>query len=156
MASPLVLAFAIGFIAGLRSMTAPAAVCFAAQVGWIDLHQSPLAFMGSPITAWIFGLFAVGELILDKLPFTPSRLAAGPLAGRFLLGGLAGATILAAASPSFVMGAIAGAIGGLAGAFAGYHARVGAVKALHLPDFVVALAEDAIAIVGALFIVSKV
>ncbi len=156
MAFPLVLAFAIGVIAGLRSMTAPAAVCLAAQLGWFDLHQSPLAFMGSPITAWIFGLFAVGELIMDKLPFTPSRLTAGPLAGRILLGGLSGATILAAVSPSFVTGALAGAIGGIVGSFGGYQARVGAVKALNLPDFVVAFTEDAIAVVGALFIVSKV
>jgi uncharacterized membrane protein len=156
MALPLVLAFAIGLIAGLRSMTAPAAVCLAAQLGWIDLHQSPLAFMGSPITAWIFGLFAIGELIMDKLPFTPSRLSPGPLGGRLLLGGLCGATILSAVSPSPWVGGLVGALGGLVGSFGGYQARVGSVKALHVPDFVVALAEDALAVVGALFIVSKV
>jgi uncharacterized membrane protein len=156
MTIPLVLAFAIGVIAGLRSLTAPAAVCWAARVGWIDLRQSPLAFMDSLIAASIFGLLAIGELIMDKLPFTPSRLAPGPLAGRFLLGGLAGAAVTSANSPSLIAGALAGALGGLAGAFGGYHARVGAVKSLHLPDFVVALTEDAVAIVGALFILSKV
>jgi uncharacterized membrane protein len=156
MAIPLVLAFAIGVIAGLRSLTAPAAVCWAAQLGWIDLRQSPLAFMGSSIAAYVFGALAIGELIMDKLPFTPSRLSPGPLLGRIVLGGLSGATLLSANSPSYLTGALVGGLGGLVGAYAGYHARVGAKKATGLPDIVVALTEDAIAIVGALFIVSKV
>jgi uncharacterized membrane protein len=156
MAFPLVLAFAIGVIAGLRSLTAPAAVCWAAQIGWIDLRQSPLAFMGWPMVANVFGLLAIGELILDKLPFTPSRLKPGPLGGRIILGGLAGAALVSADSPSYILGGVLGALGGLVGAFAGYQARVGAVKKFHLPDLVVALTEDAIAIVGALFIASKV
>lgn len=155
MSLPLVLAFAIGVIAGLRSLTAPAAVCWAAQAGWIDLHQSPLAFMGSSIAAWIFGLLAIGELIMDKRPTTPSRLAVGPLGGRIVLGGLAGATLASADSPTIITGALLGALGGLVGAYAGYQVRVGAVKSLRLPDIVVALTEDAIAILGALFIVSK-
>jgi uncharacterized membrane protein len=155
MAFPIVLAFAIGVIAGLRSLTAPAVVSVAAELGWIDLGQSPLAFMGSHITCWIFGILAVIELIMDKLPLTPSRLTPGPLGARILLGGLAGATLVSAASPSIVVGAIAGAVGGLAGAYAGYHARVGSVRALGLPDLVVALVEDAIAVGGALLIVSS-
>jgi uncharacterized membrane protein len=154
MAFPFLLAFKIGVIAGLRSLTAPAAVCFAAQIGWIDLRQSPLAFMGSNIACWIFGLLAVGELIMDKLPFTPSRLTPGPLGGRILLGGLSGATLVSAVSPSVIVGALAGALGGLIGAFAGYQARVNGVKLTGLPDFVVALIEDAIAVGGALLVVS--
>ena len=156
MTIPLVLAFAIGVIAGLRSLTAPAAVCWAARVGWIDLRQSPLAFMDSLIAASIFGLLAIGELITDKLPFTPSRLSPGPLGGRILLGGLSGAAVASANSPGVIAGALVGALGGLVGAYGGYHARVGAVKSFRLPDFVVALIEDAVAIVGALFILSKV
>jgi uncharacterized membrane protein len=156
MAFPLLLAFRMGFIAGLRSLTAPAAVSIAAQAGWIDLRQTQLAFMGSNIACWIFGLLAVGELIMDKLPFTPSRLTPGPLGGRIVLGGLAGATLVAASSPSVVVGAFGGAVGGLVGAFAGYGFRVNAGKIFHLPDFVVALIEDALAIGGAWLLVSGV
>jgi uncharacterized membrane protein len=44
------------------------------------------------------------------------------------------------------MGAIVGAIGAVVGAFAGYHARVGLVRSLKVPDFVIAIPEDLIAI----------
>jgi uncharacterized membrane protein len=155
MGFPIALAFAIGIVAGLRSLTAPAVVCVAAQLGWIDLRQSPLAFMGSNIACWIFGLLAIGELVMDKLPFTPSRLTPGPLGGRILLGGLAGATLVSAASPSIIAGAIAGAVGGLVGAYAGYQVRVGAVRALGPPDLAVALIEDVIAVGGGLLIASR-
>ena len=44
--SVLVLAILIGIIAGLRSMTAPAVVSWAARLGWIHLNSSWLAFLG--------------------------------------------------------------------------------------------------------------
>ena len=43
----LLLAFGIGVVAGLRSMSAPAIVAWAAHLGWIHLSGSPLSFMGS-------------------------------------------------------------------------------------------------------------
>jgi uncharacterized membrane protein len=46
-------------------------------------------------------------------------------------------------------------VGGIVGAFAGYEARVRLVKALKVPDIVIALLEDAVAVGGALFIVSR-
>ncbi|HSX73152.1 MAG TPA: DUF4126 domain-containing protein, partial [Shinella sp.] len=49
-------ALLIGIVAGLRAMTAPAAVSWAAYLGWIDLTQSALAFMGYSWTPWIFSL----------------------------------------------------------------------------------------------------
>lgn len=42
-----VLAFLIGVAAGLRSMTAPAVVSWAAQLGWLHLEGSGLAFWGT-------------------------------------------------------------------------------------------------------------
>ena len=42
----LFLAFGIGVVAGLRSMTAPAVVAWAARLGWISLSGSHLAFNG--------------------------------------------------------------------------------------------------------------
>jgi len=149
------LAFAIGVLAGLRSMTPPAAVSWAAHLGWINLGESPLAFMGATVTTYLFSLLAAGELIADKLPFVPSRLTAGPLTGRILLGGLCGAALSAAAGQSIAGGAAIGAIGGVVGSFAGYHARATLVRRFHIPDIAVALVEDAITIAGALFIVSR-
>ena len=60
-------------IAGLRAMTAPAAVSWAARVGWLDLAPTGLAFLGYAFTPWIFTALALGELVTDQLPTTPSR-----------------------------------------------------------------------------------
>ena len=42
-----VFALGIGFAAGLRSLTPPAVVAWAAHLGWLNLSQSPFGFMGS-------------------------------------------------------------------------------------------------------------
>src|SRR5712692_1762152 len=72
----LLLVFGIGVVTGLRSMTAPAVVAWAARLGWISLHGSPLAFMGSAWAVGIFTLGALGEFVADQLPTTPPRTAA--------------------------------------------------------------------------------
>jgi uncharacterized membrane protein len=43
----IVLMLAIGVIAGLRSMTAPAAVSWATHLGWLTLPNSHLALLGA-------------------------------------------------------------------------------------------------------------
>src|SRR5580698_4666574 len=95
MNTPLILclALAIGVVAGLRTFTAPAVVCWAAHLGWINLHGSHLAFLGSIITAVIVSLLAIAELVNDKLPKTPNRTTPGPLGARIAMGGLSGATL---------------------------------------------------------------
>ena len=50
-------------------------------------------------------------------------------------------------------GIIAGALGAVAGTLGGYRVRMGLVRALGWPDYVVALIEDVVAIGGALVIV---
>jgi len=54
-----------------------------------------------------------------------------------------------------VIGAVLGGAGGLIGAFAGYQARTRLVRALGVPDVVIALVEDAVAIGGGFLIVSR-
>ena len=154
----LLLAFLIGVVTGLRSMTAPAAVAFGAHHGWLNLHGSPLSFMGSTAAVIIFILLALGEFVADKLPATPSRTAPVGLIARAVLGGLCGACLVAGAQSiaySLAIGAVLGAAGGIAGAFAGYQVRTRLVKALKVPDFVIALSEDVVAIAAGLFIVSR-
>src|SRR5258708_31395073 len=89
----LLLAFGIGVIAGLRSLTAPAMVAWAAHRGWLNLQGSSLSFMGSTAAVAIFTVLAVVELVADQLPSTPSRTKAPGLIARILLGGLSGASI---------------------------------------------------------------
>ena len=151
----LLLAFGIGVVAGLRSLTAPAVVAWAAHLGWINLHGSPLAFMGSMWAVAIFTILALVELVADKLPNTPSRTAPVGLAARIVTGALTSACLGIAAGAALWVGALAGTIGGIAGAFAGYHARVGLVRTLHAPDFAIAIPEDLIAIGLGLLLVSR-
>jgi len=149
-----VLAALIGFVSGLRSLTAPAAVSWAARLGWIDLEGTALAFMGSPV-AWIgFSLLALAEYAADLYPGTPSRTSPGPLTARIVLGALSGACLVASANRPLLAGVMLGGLGGLVGAFAGYQARVRLVRALGTRDSVVALSEDLIAILLAWCIVS--
>src|ERR1700728_72897 len=153
MTGVLVLAFLIGVIAGLRSLTAPAAVAWAAYERGILAHTS-FRFMGTLAAAIIFTVLAVVELVTDQLPSTPSRLAPPGLIARIITGGLSGSCLAAAGAQSIALGAVLGAVGGVVGAFAGYHARKGLVQALKVRDLPIALLEDAIAIGGAIFIVS--
>jgi uncharacterized membrane protein len=148
-------ALGIGFAAGLRSLTPPAVVAWAAHFGWLNLNNSSLAFMGSIITAVIFSLLAVFELISDLRPTTPKRTAPMPLVARILMGGLCGACVCAANNQSLIIGALLGAVGGVIGAFAGYEIRRKLVAALNIKDVFIALLEDLVTIGLACFLVSR-
>ena len=149
------LAFGIGFVAGLRCATAPGVVAWAAHLEWINLHGSPLAFVGSEWAVAIFTIFAVGELVADKLPTTPARTSAVGLSARIVTGALTGACLAVAGGAFLWLGALAGAFGAVAGTFGGFQARVGLVRALRAPDFAVAIPEDLIAIGLGLSLVSR-
>jgi uncharacterized membrane protein len=149
------LAFALGMCAGLRSMIAPAAIAWAAQFSLSELRQTSLSFLAAPATAYILTALACAELVGDKLPFTPSRLTIGPLAGRIIMGALCGMALCAATHQALTFGGIAGGIGAIAGAYIGYHLRRLLTTHLKLPDFLVALAEDAVAIAAAVYVVSR-
>jgi uncharacterized membrane protein len=75
-------------VAGLRAFAAPAVLTWAAKRGWIRLGNSPFATIISATAAKRITDFAVSELIADKLPFTPSRLNAAPLASRIVSGAI--------------------------------------------------------------------
>jgi len=151
--SPYLLAFLIGVVAGLRSMTPPAAASWAARLGWLHLENTPLAFLGFAATPYILSLFAIAELINDKLPKTPSRKALAPFTARIVTGAFSGAA-LGAPGGGLPGGLLAGAVGSVAGTLAGYEFRRRLVKATGGKDFPIALLEDAIAICAAFWIVS--
>lgn len=151
----LLLAFAIGIIAGLRALTAPALVAWAANRGWLNLHGTPLSFMGSIAAVATFTTLAVVEFVTDQLPSTPARTKPVGLVARILLGGLSGTAVAMAGGQSAAFGCVLGAVGGVVGAFVGYQVRTGLVRALKVPDFVIAVLEDLVAVAGALFIVTR-
>ncbi len=149
-----VFALLIGVVAGMRAMTAPAAVSWAAALGWLSLEGTPLAFLGFKYTPWIFTALALVELVADQLPKTPSRKVPVQFGTRLLSGGLAGAAI-GAGQDQLVGGLIAGVVGAVIGTLGGYEARSRLVKATGGRDFPIALLEDAVAIGGAYLIVTS-
>jgi uncharacterized membrane protein len=146
-----ILSVLIGIVAGLRAMTAPAAVALGAHYGVIAVAGTPLAFMGYTWTPWIFCALAIFELITDQLPTTPSRKAPAQFAARVLTAALCGAT-LAAARGSLVVGLVAGIIGAVIGTLGGAAFR-GRLAAAFGKDPPAALIEDVVAIGAAALIV---
>jgi uncharacterized membrane protein len=150
------LSFLLGCVDGLRSLTAPAIVCWAARFGWLHFAGTKFAFIAHRSTLTVFTLLAIVELVVDKLPNTPARTAPVGLIARIVLGGASGLALATGAGISVSPAGVIASIGAIAGAFGGYHIRRAVVLKTHLPDLVVAIAEDAIAIAGGLLIVSHV
>lgn len=128
--SVLVRGLGIGAAAGLRSMSAPAAT-----LGGADSHWTGPA-----------RLAAAGELIVDKLPAAPPRLMPAALAVRVLSGALCGRALAKRAEGSLLLGTVAGAVGAIAASYGGYYARRYVTTRRHVPDFPIALIEDALAV----------
>ena len=147
----IVLPLLIGVIAGLRAMTAPAAISLAAHAGRLNLSTTTLAFLGYAYTPWIFTILALVELVTDQLPTTPSRTVPIQFGTRMLMGGLTGGAI-GASGGALVIGAIAGIVGAIIGTLGGRAVR-GRLAAAFGSDRPAAIVEDLIAIGGAFLIV---
>jgi uncharacterized membrane protein len=146
----ILLSLLIGVVSGLRAMTAPAAVSWAARLGELNLAPSGLAFLGYAFTPWMLTVLALGELITDQLPATPSRTVPIAFATRILTGGLSGAAI-GAASGALFSGLIAGIIGAVIGTLGGRACRARLATAFG-NDRPAAFIEDAVAVGGAFLI----
>lgn len=137
----------LGVVAGMRSQLPLALLAVGAERGRFAVKaQWPLGLLRSPTVQRLLVLSALGEFVGDKLPFVPSRLSPGPLFGRMLFGGLAGAAVAMEARRSPVLGVVLGAGGAVLGTQAGYHARVALGEATGIPDPVWGVVEDAAAV----------
>ena len=133
----------MGAITGLRSIAGPAALSRAVAEGRIKgLEDAPFAILGSPGVSTALRLMEIGEIVVDKLPVTPSRTLPPPLLGRMASGGLVGAALFASENRSAVAGGALGAAAALVSAYAGERLRLRAADKLGVPDPVVALLED--------------
>lgn len=148
------LALAIGVMAGLRAMTAPAAISWAAWLGLAPLSGTVLSFLGSWIAVALLTIAAVAELISDKLPKTPSRKTPPQFIGRISTGALSGAAV-GLAGGSLLGGLAAGVIGATIGTLSGAEAR-GRLAGAFGRDLPAALVEDAVAIAGAIMVVTLI
>jgi uncharacterized membrane protein len=139
-----ILALLIGVIAGLRTMTAIAAVSWAAHLGALQLGGTWLGFLGSAWAPWLFTVAALAELVTDQLPKTPSRKVPVQFAARVASGALSGAAFGMVAG-SWPFGMAAGAAGAVLGTLGGAEARGRLASRLHA-DRPAAIIEDAVAV----------
>ena len=149
------LALLIGVVAGLRAMTAPAAVSIGAALGWLPVSGTWATFLAYRFTPWIFGALALVEFVTDQLPGTPSRRVPQQFGARLVSGGFCGA-VIGTVGGSLAGGLLAGVIGAVIGTLGGYEARKRLVAAIGGKDLPIALLEDAVAVLLALFVASRV
>jgi uncharacterized membrane protein len=144
------LALLIGVVAGLRAMTAPAIVSWAAHLGWLDVSGTWLAFLGNAWARGILTLLALVELVTDQLPSTPSRTVPIQFGARIATGALSGAAI-GASGGVMIAGLLVGIIGAIIGTLGGRAFRARLASAFG-GDRPAAFIEDAVAIGAALLI----
>jgi len=147
------LALLIGVVSGLRAFMGLAAVSWAARLHWLSLEDTKLAFLGYAATPWIFSLLALGELVTDQLPKTPSRTVPQQFIARIVTGALCGVAI-GAANSMLIAGLVMGIIGAVIGTFGGAKLR-SAMASSFGKDQPAAFVEDIIAIGLAIFTVTR-
>ncbi len=135
--SLLLAAFLLGCVAGLRTFTGPAVL-------WLMRHTSTLAY--------VLGVAALAEYLADLLPNVPARTSAGPLVVRIASGAFCGWRLAWSSGGWAIAAAVAGALGAVLGAYGGLALRMRAIAAIGPVS--AALAEDIVAIVGAIVIVA--
>jgi uncharacterized membrane protein len=137
----------LGAATGLRSQSGIAAVA-----GGRDTEGLP-AVLAGPGARAVVTAGALGELVIDKLPKTGSRLEPGPLAARFILGGLAGGQLARARHHPALPAAGLAAMAALISAKVGHDLRVALAKKLNDP--VAAVLEDAATVALALAAIGR-
>ena len=135
--SVLVRAALLGLATGGRNSVGFAALALNAKPG------SEPAWLDRPAVRIAAGVAAAGELVVDKLPATGSRLEPASLAMRVLSGGWFGALLAQRTGQPAAGPVLAGAAGALAGSALGSAWRAFAVRGGR-PDRPAALAEDVV------------
>ena len=145
--SELARSFLLGITAGMRSQMPLALVAYAARQGQVSVGSGqPWRWLRSSKIGAITGVLAMGELVGDKLPATPSRLEPGPLGGRLVIGAVAGAAVMPGNRRSRALGALLGVVGAATGAYGGYQARALLGRSGNLPDPFWGVVEDGVAV----------
>lgn len=127
----------LGAASGLRSQLGVATVV-------VKSDPSLPQILRRPWTRRLLAVAAAGELVVDKLPTTPSRLEPAGLAGRLVLGALAAGLFAETRQSSWLPAAAIGATSAAFAAKVGHDVREQSARSA--PDPAVALVEDALAL----------
>jgi uncharacterized membrane protein len=148
--SPVSLAVAAGWLAGIRSLSAPAAAAFRLSRATLPAGRAGRT-LSRPAVRWGLAALAVSELAADKLPSAPDRTRAPLLAvraasGAFTAGVLTPRWRRASRRGDVRRAAVIGAVAAVASSYAHlWLRRAGAARA-GVSLGVAGLAEDALAV----------
>jgi len=138
---------ALGFatLAGMRSMSAPALLThhLSNKPSWFLLN-SPLQMLQKPWVARTMKLAAASEMVADKMPGMPDRIAPPVLLGRLLSGALVGAAWYKSREGSALAGGLVGGLGAVAATFLSFALRKGISAQSGTDIAAVGLGEDAV------------
>ena len=114
----------MGLLAGMRSAAAPAlASHILSEHKGPVFRRHPIGFLSSIAIADMLKVMALGEFLVDKLPFTPNRTKPISVSVRCLSGALAGAAIYSGAGKKPLTGALLGGLVAGASTFASFYLR---------------------------------
>jgi len=111
--------------------------------------SGPLAPLASPTAAFVFKMLSLGELLADKMPFTPNRTFSWSLFGRMMWGMVCGAALTSARRQSVITGIVVGGLAAFIGTFLTYNLRKFIAEGLGLRQLLAGAAEDVLLISGA-------
>jgi uncharacterized membrane protein len=144
--SPPVRALLLGVVTGIRSSMAVALLAVETERSGFDPGGRLARRLASPGAVAGALLAAGGELVVDKLSITPSRLSAGPFLGRLVTGGMVGAAVHHDAGHPGLVGVMLGALGAGVGATVATKARTALADRTGVPAPLLGAAEDLVAI----------
>jgi uncharacterized membrane protein len=143
----LLTAAALGAVAGLRSMAAPALLSHElSRGGHVGGGGGLEHLLTSETTSTLLTLLAGGEMLADKMPFIPDRTSGLPLTGRAVIGSLTAAVYAAHRRHPVFVAAVVGAAAAVASTYAGYHLRRIAAERFEVPDRILGMIEDALVV----------
>lgn len=147
---------ALGWIAGMRSMSAPAVLSHhLAKTQPRHLRGTLFNILALPGVASALKLAAGAELVGDKLPSIPARIEPMPLIGRAASGAFVGAALNQSEGEDWLVGGFVGGVSAVASTYTMYLLRRVLTQRVGLPDPAVALVEDSIAAGGGVLLTTK-
>jgi uncharacterized membrane protein len=140
----------IGVATGGRTSVGLAALAFTAPAGSSAVATKPLTWFQARWSKQLQAAALAGELVVDKLPSTPSRLKAGPLGARTATGSTAAAALAQRNGTDVGSASLLGGVGALVGSVLGARWRRRAAKR-QVADFGPAIAEDVLSLALAFY-----
>ncbi|MGK9120005.1 zinc-binding dehydrogenase [Olivibacter jilunii] len=132
-----------GFIAGMRSMSAPVVardMILKASGG--QLQSSRLRFLQSPAVSAGLKLLATTEILADKLPSAPARIKPLSLAIRATSGAASSAAVAKKTGYNTAKATIVGGLAAIAATYLMYYFRTSLAKKTKMPNVVLGMMED--------------